>query len=85
MRVLDAVLKREPGASTTTGLYAITGTVGAGKTSLALHWAHGVRSHFPDGQLYVNLRGYDPGDPVNAAQALDHFLRALGVAPPGSR
>lgn len=81
LRVLDAVLERDPGTSTTTGLYVITGTAGVGKTSLALHWAHGVRDHFPDGQLYVNLRGYDPGDPVSAAQALDHFLRALGVSP----
>ncbi|MGW5053390.1 ATP-binding protein [Actinokineospora sp. NPDC004072] len=82
LRVLDAVLDREAGASTTTGIYLITGTAGVGKTSLALHWAHGVRDRFPDGQLYLNLRGYDPGAPVTAAQALDHFLRALGVPGP---
>ncbi|MEU6866040.1 DUF6879 family protein [Streptomyces sp. NPDC046876] len=57
----------------------IAGTAGAGKTSLALHWAHRVQGDFPDGQLYVNLRGYDPGEPVSAQEALQRFLAALGV------
>ena len=57
----------------------IAGTAGVGKTALALRWAHRARRHFPDGQLYVNLRGYDPGAPVSAEQALDRFLPALGV------
>ncbi|MFD3974299.1 ATP-binding protein [Streptomyces cyaneofuscatus] len=79
---LDAILSRRTGgASRATGVYLITGTAGVGKTSLALHWAHGVRERFPGGQLYINLRGYDPGEPVTAEQALEHFLRALGVAP----
>ncbi|WP_461015407.1 ATP-binding protein [Streptomyces daliensis] len=82
IRALDAVLGQEQGgASGATGVYVITGTAGVGKTPLALHWAHGVRDQFPGGQLYVNLRGYDPGEPVTAEQALDYFLRALGVAP----
>ncbi|OPF74246.1 hypothetical protein VT50_0226965 [Streptomyces antioxidans] len=62
-------------------VYVITGTAGAGKTSLALRWAHAVRDRFPDGQLYVNLRGYDPGEPVTAQQVLHGFLAALGVRP----
>ncbi|WP_432825698.1 NB-ARC domain-containing protein [Dactylosporangium sp. CA-092794] len=57
----------------------VTGTAGVGKTSLALHWAHSVRDSFPDGQLYVNLRGYDPGQPAVPEQVLDRFLRDLGV------
>jgi hypothetical protein len=50
-----------------------------GKTALAVHWAHQVANRFPDGQLYVNLRGYDPGQPMTAAEALASFLRAFGV------
>jgi DNA-binding SARP family transcriptional activator len=59
---------------------AIGGTAGVGKTALAVHWAHQVAARFPDGQLYVNLRGYDPNPPVRATDALAGFLRSLGVA-----
>ncbi len=59
---------------------SIGGTAGVGKTALAVQWAHQVTDRFPDGQLYVNLRGYDPGQPMSAADALAGFLRALGVA-----
>jgi tetratricopeptide (TPR) repeat protein len=59
---------------------AIGGTAGVGKTALAVQWAHLVAERFPDGQLYVNLRGYDPDESVSVADALAGFLRALGVA-----
>jgi tetratricopeptide (TPR) repeat protein len=59
--------------------YVITGTAGVGKTSLALHWSNRVREKFPGGQLYIDLRGYDPGTPVTSDQALERFLLALGV------
>ncbi|MER5266324.1 tetratricopeptide repeat protein [Actinosynnema sp. NPDC002837] len=59
----------------------VAGTAGVGKTSLAVRWAHRARHQFPDGQLYVNLRGYDPGEPVTPDQALDRFLRVLEVRP----
>lgn len=52
---------------------------GVGKTALALHWAHRVAGDFSDGQLHVNLRGYDEWDAVDPADALCGFLEALGV------
>jgi tetratricopeptide (TPR) repeat protein len=65
----------------------VSGTAGVGKTALAVHWARQAAGAFPDGQLYVNLRGYDPGQPVLPADALAGFLRGLGLAgqdiPPG--
>lgn len=60
-------------------IVVITGTAGVGKTSLAVHWAHRVRDRFTDGQLYLNLRGYDPGEPVAPGAALDLMLGALGL------
>jgi tetratricopeptide (TPR) repeat protein len=63
---------------------AIGGMAGIGKTALAIHWAHEVADHFPDGQLYVNLRGFDPsGPPVTPAEAIRGFLDGLQV-PAGS-
>ncbi|MFT7840440.1 BTAD domain-containing putative transcriptional regulator [Saccharothrix sp. BKS2] len=59
---------------------AIDGTAGIGKTTLAVHWAHQVEQQFPDGQLYLNLHGYGPTPPVDAADALDVLLRSLGLA-----
>jgi DNA-binding SARP family transcriptional activator len=62
----------------------ITGTAGVGKTALAVRFAREVALQFPDGQLYVNLRGFDPsGAPVDPGTALRGFLEALDV--PGSQ
>jgi transcriptional regulator with XRE-family HTH domain/tetratricopeptide (TPR) repeat protein len=59
---------------------AVAGTAGVGKTAFAVHWAHQVTDRFPDGQLYVNLRGFDPsGLPVSPAEAIRGLLDAMGV------
>lgn len=77
LRRLDRVLD-EP--STTARIMVLTGTAGVGKTTLAIHWAHSVRDRFSDGQLYVNLRGFDPtGSPVGPAEAIQVLLEAFQV------
>jgi tetratricopeptide (TPR) repeat protein len=80
-RQLDAVLFPDETDPPSVSMAIIAGTAGVGKTTFALHWAHQAQDHFPDGQLYVNLRGYDPGEPVSPRQALERFLVALGVSP----
>jgi DNA-binding SARP family transcriptional activator len=67
------------GAPTELPIAAICGTAGVGKSALAVRWAHRARARFPDGQLYVNLRGFDPDLPVTAPGALAGLLTALGV------
>jgi DNA-binding SARP family transcriptional activator/tetratricopeptide (TPR) repeat protein len=69
----------EQGASLAMLISAIGGTAGVGKTALAVQWAHQEAGRYPDGQLYADLRGYDPGPPMVAADVLAGFLRALGV------
>ncbi|WP_344619612.1 tetratricopeptide repeat protein [Dactylosporangium salmoneum] len=77
----DAVAALDRLASS--AVIVVSGTAGVGKTTLAVHWAHRVRARFPDGQLYVNLRGFHTtGAAVSAAEALHGFLTALGL-PPG--
>lgn len=70
-----------PGDRAATGRIAVvSGTAGVGKTALAVHWAHLVAAQFPDGQLFVNLRGFDPDrPPADPAEAVCDFLDALGV------
>src|SRR5262249_57885956 len=82
---LDGLLARseQPGALPgAVVICAVAGTAGVGKTALAIHWAHQVADRFPDGQLYVNLRGFDPsGRPVPPAEAVRRFLHAFEVPP----
>ena len=76
---LDALLADVPQA---TMVAAVIGTAGVGKTALAVHWAHSVSDRFPDGQLYVNLRGFDPiGAALDPGEAIRGFLDAFAVPP----
>ncbi len=59
----------------------ISGSPGVGKTALAIRVAHRLKRGFPDGQLYVDLRGYASGEPVTTSEVLARFLRALGIRP----
>jgi DNA-binding SARP family transcriptional activator/tetratricopeptide (TPR) repeat protein len=76
---LSAFLDQAAQANAAVAIAAIAGTAGVGKTTLAAHWAHRVADRFSDGQLYVNLRGFGRGEPVEAGEAVRGFLDALGV------
>ncbi|MFD0967890.1 AfsR/SARP family transcriptional regulator [Plantactinospora endophytica] len=79
---LDGLLDRagRPSGRAATVIAVVSGTAGVGKTTLAVHWAHQVAHRFPDGQLYVNLRGFDPaGAAVDPAEAVRQLLDALQV------
>jgi DNA-binding SARP family transcriptional activator len=77
LRRMDGVIAGGVGA---VRIITVSGTAGVGKTSLAVHWAHRVRHEFPDGQLHVNLRGFDPsGSPVAPAEAIRGLIDAFDV------
>jgi DNA-binding SARP family transcriptional activator len=77
LALLDDRLPPPDGAAVT---IAVDGMPGVGKSALAVHWAHQVSTRFPDGQLFLNLRGFDPsGTPVTHAEALRTLLSGLGM------
>jgi tetratricopeptide (TPR) repeat protein len=79
---LDALIPKAGEQPTTVVIASVSGTAGVGKTALAVHWAHRIRERFPDGTLFVNLRGHDiTATPMPPGEAVDSFLRALGVPP----
>jgi tetratricopeptide (TPR) repeat protein len=81
---IDKALAAHPDRANTVVISAIGGTGGIGKTWLSLQWAHLNIDKYPDGQLYVNLRGFDPaGEPLQPEVAVRGFLEALGVPAAG--
>ncbi len=84
LRMLQAMLPpaRRPRAGDSVPVAVISGTAGVGKTALAIRFGRQVARRFPDGQLYVNLRGLDPGQPaMEPVVALWYLLAGLGVPP----
>jgi tetratricopeptide (TPR) repeat protein len=82
LATLTGLLRGRADRGGTVVISAVSGTAGVGKTALAMHWAHQVAHRFPDGQLCVNLRGFDPSGQVMApAEAVRRFLDALQVPP----
>jgi DNA-binding SARP family transcriptional activator/tetratricopeptide (TPR) repeat protein len=81
LKLLDELLDSPARSGGAVVVTAVRGMAGVGKTALAVHWARTVADRFPDGQLYVNLRGFDPdGTPVTAEEAISWFLGAIGVS-----
>ncbi|MFD3581709.1 BTAD domain-containing putative transcriptional regulator [Streptomyces sp. NPDC058683] len=79
---LDEILAEGIGGPGVAVVSTLSGTAGVGKTAVAVHWAHRVADWFGDGQIYVNLHGFEPSrPPVTPAEALPRLLEALGVLP----
>ncbi|NKZ04726.1 ATP-binding protein [Actinomadura latina] len=81
--VLDRLDALVAGEGPAPAIITLTGMPGIGKTALAVHWAHLVADHFPDGQLFLDLRGYSKRGPISPREALGQALRTLRV--PSSR
>ncbi|MEU4251920.1 tetratricopeptide repeat protein [Amycolatopsis sp. NPDC026612] len=76
LAALDELSSGSPG----TPVALVTGMPGVGKSALAIRWAHRAAGRFPDGQLFVNLRGFAEAPPADPVDVLSGFLRALGTA-----
>jgi DNA-binding SARP family transcriptional activator/Tfp pilus assembly protein PilF len=78
LAALDAIATGAETEPTAVAITAVSGTAGVGKTALAVHWARRVADRFPDGQLYLNLRGFDrEGTVMSEAEAVRALLDSL--------
>lgn len=75
LALLDAANTRRP-----PGIAVVCGTAGVGKTALAVHWGHHNRELFPDGRIYLDLRGDDAEHALPPHEALGRLLTAVGVS-----
>ncbi len=80
LRALDDLFPTPTAEGHASVFCALTGTGGVGKTALSVHWANRSADRFPDGRLYIDLRGFTPSTrPLHPLDALAQFLRSLGV------
>ncbi len=82
LAALDRMLATAGRRSSAVPIAVLSGAAEAGKSALSVHWAHRVSAQFPDGQLYLDLHGYDGRQPVPPVRALSALLRSLGVPGP---
>lgn len=80
----------DSGPAALAGIRVVDGMAGIGKTAFAIHAAHQLKGHFPEGQIFLDLRGHVPGQaPVDPADALSSLLQTVGVdarqIPPGTQ
>lgn len=79
LRRLDDLLRAGLDSERTNTVVVLHGAGGTGKSAIAVHWAQRSGDFFPGGRLFLNLRGYGPGEPADPAAALDDVLRSLGI------
>jgi DNA-binding SARP family transcriptional activator len=79
LRAMDVLFGRASAGVSGSTMIVLHGLGGIGKTALALQWVHRQRERFPGGQLFVDLHGYGPGEPVGTGSALHSLLSGVGI------